>query len=46
MKRHLVEGLITILIKTSMGIDKLNEVIGKIADKLIQYSERGGAENG
>lgn len=46
MRRHLIEGLITILIKTSTGIDKLNEIVGKIADKLIYLSERGGAEDG
>jgi len=46
MRRHLIEGLITILIKTSIGIDKFNEIVGKITDKLINISERGGAENG
>jgi len=46
MKTHLIEGLITILIKTSTCIDKLNEIVGKIADKLIYLSERSGAEEG
>jgi len=46
MRIHLIEGLITILLKISTGIDKLNEIVGKITDKLIYISERGGADNG
>lgn len=44
MRIHLIEGLITILLKTSTCIDKLNEIVGKLADKLIYISERSGAK--
>lgn len=38
----MIEGLISILIQASKGLDRLNEALGKLTDRLIQYSERGG----
>jgi hypothetical protein len=42
----MIEGLISLLIQASKGLDRLNEALGNITDKLIRYSERGGVENG
>jgi hypothetical protein len=41
----MLEGLISFLIEASKGIDRLNEGLGKITNKLILISERGGAED-